>query len=37
MVDAGLLSEIDETASRLGVTRSAFLAAAARDKIKASA
>jgi hypothetical protein len=34
-LDAGLLADIDRTAHRLGVTRSAFLAAAARDKIKA--
>ena len=36
-LDAGLLLDIDETARRLGVTRSAFLAAAAKEKIKASA
>lgn len=36
-LDAGLLADIDEAARRRGVTRSAFLAAAARDKIKASA
>jgi hypothetical protein len=36
-LDAGLLSDIDEAAARRGVTRSAFLAAAARDKIKAGA
>ena len=36
-LDAGLLADIDEEARRRGVTRSAFLAAAARDKIKASA
>lgn len=36
-LDAGLLSTIDEAAARRGVTRSAFLAAAARDKIKAGA
>ncbi|MEQ1901922.1 MAG: type II toxin-antitoxin system HicB family antitoxin [Devosia sp.] len=36
-IDAGLLADIDETARRGGVTRSAFLAAAAREKIKASA
>jgi predicted RNase H-like HicB family nuclease len=35
-IDAGLLTSIDEAAGRLGVTRSAFLAAAARDKIGAS-
>jgi predicted RNase H-like HicB family nuclease len=36
-LDAGLLADIDEAARRRGVTRSAFLATAARDKIKASA
>lgn len=36
-LDAGLLETIDEAAGRLGLTRSAFLASAARDKIKASA
>ena len=36
-LDAGLLANIDEAAARRGVTRSAFLAAAARDKIKAGA
>lgn len=36
-LDAGLLADIDEAARRRGLTRSAFLAAAARDKIKASA
>ncbi len=36
-LDAGLLSAIDEAARRSGVTRSAFIAAAARDKIKESA
>lgn len=36
-IDAGLLAEIDETARSRGVTRSAFMAAAAREKIKASA
>lgn len=35
-LDAGLLSAIDEEARRQGVTRSAFLAAAARDKIRES-
>ncbi|MCC6982708.1 MAG: type II toxin-antitoxin system HicB family antitoxin [Bauldia sp.] len=35
-LDAGLLADIDETARRAGVTRSAFLAAAAREKIKTS-
>jgi predicted RNase H-like HicB family nuclease len=36
-LDAGLLNAVDEEAQRHGVTRSAFLAAAAREKIKASA
>lgn len=36
-LDAGLLSDIDEAAARRGVTRSAFLASAAREKIKAGA
>jgi metal-responsive CopG/Arc/MetJ family transcriptional regulator len=36
-LDEGLLAAIDEAARLQGVTRSAFLAAAARDKIKASA
>jgi predicted RNase H-like HicB family nuclease len=36
-LDAGLLADIDEASARRGVTRSAFLAAAARDKIKAGA
>ncbi|HET8729174.1 MAG TPA: type II toxin-antitoxin system HicB family antitoxin [Alphaproteobacteria bacterium] len=36
-LDAGLLADIDEAAARRGVTRSAFLAAAAREKIKAGA
>lgn len=36
-LDAGLLNAIDETAHRQGVTRSAFIAAAAREKIKATA
>ncbi|MEO7220928.1 MAG: type II toxin-antitoxin system HicB family antitoxin [Devosia sp.] len=36
-IDAGLLNAVDEEAQRHGVTRSAFLAAAAREKIKASA
>jgi hypothetical protein len=31
--DAGLLSLIDAEASRRGLTRSAFLASAARDRI----
>jgi predicted RNase H-like HicB family nuclease len=35
--DAGLLADIDDAARRRGVTRSAFLAAAAREKIKADA
>jgi predicted RNase H-like HicB family nuclease len=35
-MDAGLLESIDETAGRIGLTRSAFLASAARDKIKQS-
>lgn len=36
-LDSGLLADIDEASARRGVTRSAFLAAAARDKIKAGA
>ena len=36
-IDTGLLTAIDEAASKKGITRSAFLAAAARDRIKASA
>ena len=36
-LDAGLLADIDEAAARRGVTRSAFLAAAAREKIKEGA
>lgn len=36
-MDAGLLASIDEAAARHGVTRSAFLVSAARDKIKAGA
>jgi predicted RNase H-like HicB family nuclease len=36
-LDAGLLADIDEASSRRGVTRSAFLAAAAREMIKAGA
>lgn len=36
-MDQGLLASIDEAAARRGVTRSAFLVAAARDKIKAGA
>lgn len=35
-MDAGLLETIDEAAGRIGVTRSAFLASAAREKIKQS-
>jgi predicted RNase H-like HicB family nuclease len=34
-LDAGLLEEIDAEAALRGLTRSAFLASAARDKIKA--
>lgn len=33
-LDAGLLEAIDEAAERQGLTRSAFLASAAREKIK---
>lgn len=33
-LDAGLLQSIDSEAAQLGMTRSAFLAAAARDKFK---
>ena len=33
--DAGLLDAIDDAATRRGVTRSAFLASAAREKIEA--
>ena len=36
-IDTGLLTAVDEEAQRFGVTRSAYLAAAAREKIKASA
>lgn len=36
-IDAGLLTSIDEEAGRQGITRSAFLAAAARDRLKATA
>ena len=32
-IDAGLLESIDAEAKRRGLTRSAFLASAARDKI----
>jgi predicted RNase H-like HicB family nuclease len=35
-MDAGLLASIDEAADARGLTRSAFLASAARDKLKAS-
>ena len=34
-LDAGLLAAIDEAAAARGLTRSAFLASAARDKIRA--
>lgn len=34
-LDAGLLEEIDQAAAERGLTRSAFLASAARDKILA--
>ena len=34
-MEAGLLAEIDEAARRRGLTRSAFLTSAARDKIAA--
>jgi predicted RNase H-like HicB family nuclease len=33
-IDAGLLDAIDEAAARRGLTRSAFLASAAREKIE---
>mgnify|MGYP003125618340 CR=1 FL=1 len=36
-LDAGLLQSIDSQAAHLGMSRSAFLATAARDKIKNSA
>jgi predicted RNase H-like HicB family nuclease len=36
-LDAGILAAIDEEAARRGLTRSSFLASAARDKIKAGA
>lgn len=36
-LDQGLLQDIDEAARRRGVTRSAFLAAAAKEMIKATA
>ena len=35
-MDAGLLDAIDKAAARRGVTRSAFVASAAREKIEAS-
>lgn len=35
-MDAGLLETIDEAANRVGLTRSSFLASAAREKIKQS-
>jgi predicted RNase H-like HicB family nuclease len=35
-MDAGLLAAIDETAAARGLTRSSFLASAARDKLKSS-
>jgi hypothetical protein len=34
-LDAGLLAAVDEGAAVCGLTRSAFLAGAARDKIRA--
>jgi hypothetical protein len=36
-VDAGILDAIDSAAVRAGLTRSAFLASAAIEKIKSSA
>ena len=36
-IDVGLLSNIDESARRQGLTRSSFLAAAARQRIKSTA
>lgn len=36
-MDKGLLATIDEAAGRQGLTRSSFLAAAARDRIKSTA
>lgn len=33
-IDAGLLTAIDEAAGKSGITRSAFLASAARDRIR---
>lgn len=35
-MDSGLLAAIDEAAAARGLTRSSFLASAARDKLKAS-
>jgi predicted RNase H-like HicB family nuclease len=35
-MDAGLLASIDEAATARGLTRSSFLASAAREKLKAS-
>jgi predicted RNase H-like HicB family nuclease len=36
-LDSGLLADIDEAAARHNITRSAFLAAAARERLKAGA
>jgi hypothetical protein len=36
-LDAGLLETIDEEATRRGMTRSAFLASAAMDKLRETA
>ena len=36
-IDAGLLTSIDEEATRQGITRSAYLAAAARERIRSHA
>lgn len=36
-LDAGILAVIDDEAQRRGITRSAFLASAAREKIRAGA
>ena len=36
-LDSGLLADIDEAAARQNITRSAFLAAAARERLKAGA
>lgn len=33
-IDAGLLASMDEEAGRLGITRSAYVAAAVRDRMK---